>query len=994
MKLRILLQGGAATLAFALLALGTATAQSPGKPTQIPVDVLQYGTQSLEANRIAFERFALHKKRVARNGQQSMLLQERGPSNVGGRTRGIMFDPTDSSHKKVWAGGTTGGLWYNNDITDEESSWKNVSDAWANLSVTSIAADPSDNQKWYVSTGESHAATHFKGAGLWKTTNAGANWTQIPETAIGGAFKHIVKVQVSRNGTLFILTRSFSDESGVWRSTDEGKTWTNVLPGAMGGDFEITGNGDLLATTFVAKEWTGAVYKSSFVDDGAPGTWDNITPAATPQCGQLELAVSPSDANVIYALGSNVIDHTDWGIVTDNGGQSWNFFTPPNELNWSTCEQHAVTGFTDGSGAYKLAATVHPTNPEVLYVGATDIFRTTNKGSSWELIGCHCKCAPLIHADHHTFLFRPGSETEMVLSNDGGVYYSVNAGDVALGEPAYQKRNKNYNVTQFYAAAMENDPGSNYMVAGSQDNGTQAFKAQGYGPTTHIAGGDGLLCFINQNTSKYQVVSSQNNIVFYSTDSGESFTENRENQTVQFENPMEYDKNGSILYMAADNSKLMVTALGKAEKKYAVRDIGLESGSVTALHMSPHVNGRVYVGTSNWSNYILWVSGAVNNNLSIGNQTGNLKLSQVKSIDFGADIDAMLAVGTAHAGQDNQCAIWATGNAGGHWDEKQGDLPVGMQVNYGIFNPTNEDQVMLATEAGLWITGNFSDKFPNWDCFSPNFYVKRLKHRESDGRVAIATYGRGLWTTDIFGASQCKDVHEPNDDWPTNAKTITPGEKVNGTIHKVWDGDFFKFTIEGKPGELGKDVNIYFENKYNAATLVALLKVDPDEKVPEVLASEIANKTVKYSGATPGNYLVWVAGGYSAPETFINCYNLQLEVTAKGKGVLPPDAGAPAGSAAAVNPEWIKEDEWLSKTAKVVLANNATEVHIKAFSLGKPFAVRLVNAAGKPVLEKRVQPNVLGPASFSVPLGKLDAGSYRCKITDGIQTIDRELVKE
>lgn len=34
---------------------------------------------------------------------------ERGPNNVGGRTRALMFDPNDATHKKVWAAGVGGG---------------------------------------------------------------------------------------------------------------------------------------------------------------------------------------------------------------------------------------------------------------------------------------------------------------------------------------------------------------------------------------------------------------------------------------------------------------------------------------------------------------------------------------------------------------------------------------------------------------------------------------------------------------------------------------------------------------------------------------------------------------------------------------------------------------------------------------------------------------------------------------------------------------------
>ena len=36
---------------------------------------------------------------------------ERGPNNVGGRTKALIFDPTDATNKTVIAGGISGGLW-------------------------------------------------------------------------------------------------------------------------------------------------------------------------------------------------------------------------------------------------------------------------------------------------------------------------------------------------------------------------------------------------------------------------------------------------------------------------------------------------------------------------------------------------------------------------------------------------------------------------------------------------------------------------------------------------------------------------------------------------------------------------------------------------------------------------------------------------------------------------------------------------------------------
>lgn len=112
---------------------------------------------------------------------------ERGPYSVGGRTRAILFDPNDVTGKRVFAGGVSGGLWVNNDITNASSEWSPINDFWANLSVVCIASDPNNPQIMYVGTGESSTQDNV-GAGIWKTTNGGATWTQIFAPANTGGF--------------------------------------------------------------------------------------------------------------------------------------------------------------------------------------------------------------------------------------------------------------------------------------------------------------------------------------------------------------------------------------------------------------------------------------------------------------------------------------------------------------------------------------------------------------------------------------------------------------------------------------------------------------------------------------------------------------------------------------------------------------------------------------------------------------------------------------
>lgn len=109
---------------------------------------------------------------------------ERGPKQVGGRTRALMFDPNDANKRKVWSGGVSGGLWVNQNITDANSPWEKVDDFWDNLAITCIVADPLNSQVFYVGTGEGwFNLDAVVGAGIWKSTNGGISWTQLASTA-------------------------------------------------------------------------------------------------------------------------------------------------------------------------------------------------------------------------------------------------------------------------------------------------------------------------------------------------------------------------------------------------------------------------------------------------------------------------------------------------------------------------------------------------------------------------------------------------------------------------------------------------------------------------------------------------------------------------------------------------------------------------------------------------------------------------------------------
>lgn len=76
-----------------------------------------------------------------------------------------------ADYNRVFAGGVSGGLWVNNDITSASSSWTLVPGTGANISVNVIISDPNNSNTFYIGA--------VLGRGIWKSTDSGVNWTNI-----------------------------------------------------------------------------------------------------------------------------------------------------------------------------------------------------------------------------------------------------------------------------------------------------------------------------------------------------------------------------------------------------------------------------------------------------------------------------------------------------------------------------------------------------------------------------------------------------------------------------------------------------------------------------------------------------------------------------------------------------------------------------------------------------------------------------------------------
>ena len=668
---------------------------------------------------------------------------EHGPNNIGGRTRAIMFDPNDETKKKVWAGSVSGGLWYTNDITMSDPVWIKVSDLWENIAITTIAFNPVYTDTFYVGTGEGwNNIDAVRGAGIWKTTNGGASWTHF--FIDSPHFYYIQKIIVHpSNGEVFAATDGPGAYGGIFKSEDGGYNWNSSLQidntSNRATDLELDTDGNIYAAMS-----TDGVYKST--DIGA--SWDKVNTGSngfpTDDFNRLEIATAPSNANVVYAVGSGGSGDDDIGVFvkSTDGGTTWTSVTIP--LNWDNVH------FTRGQAWYDLILAVAPDDATVIYAGGIDLHKSIDSGTNWTMLSAwHTYYANMydleyVHADQHSFAFRPGYPNTAVFGNDGGIHMTTDSGTI------FTAKNSGYNVTQFYSTAIHPTTGEYYFLAGSQDNGTQQFtNASGIVSTYEVTGGDGAYCFIDQTDPNYQITSYIYNNWRISSDGGSSFSNLTDDNTGRFINPADYDDNADILYSAAnaDSIKRIHDVSGSYYSDYMSVTLGSIASHIRASDYSANV---IYVGTSSGSLYK--ISNANSSSPSSTEITGtSFPTAWISCVELGASDSEILVIFSNFG----VTSIWYSVDAGLTWVSKEGDLP-DMPVRWALFNPDNRNEVILATDIGVWSTDDLSVSSPAWTASNSglaNVRVDMLQIRASDGLVTAATHGRGLFSTDDFASS-------------------------------------------------------------------------------------------------------------------------------------------------------------------------------------------------------------------------------------------------
>lgn len=715
--------------------------------------------------------------------------ESRGPKKVSGRVRAIMFDPNDNTDKKVFAGGVSGGIWVNNDITDENTAWTQVAPNMTNFAVCAIAHDPNNTTTFYAGTGEGWGNFDaVRGGGMWKSTDGGTTWTNLASTT---DFDYIFDVVVRDESGVSVVYAAMRDLEGLssngtdlFRSTDGGATWNNVSGNSVR-DLEIAADNILWAG-----DSNGNILRSS---DGT--TWEVKYTSAVTTPRRVEVATAPSDASVVYALIANGNGFGEF-VKSTNNGNGWTGFNGPDDVNDGSVPSN---DFTRGQAWYDFIAAVHPTNSDEVYIGGVNTFKTTDGGSNWTKISswdnARDASVSYVHADIHNILFRPNNNDQMIISSDGGISYVPDLSVIPTSGPdAYTtgifNRNLDFNVTQFYSAAI--DPvNTNGFLGGTQDNGTNWFFEAGLSNTDEIWGGDGGFCFIDQTLDDgtnglYRIVSFTGN-TYYLLDytSGSRVWVQMNSGTGSFINPADYDDTNNILYSYDDIGSITETTLNadNTDQGSGTNFLGSTqnlsipelTSAVNHIRVSPYneSNRAVYFGTVGNKLIKRTADGTVTDISNTAVLSGS-----VSCVDIGATEDELLLTYSNYGVQ----SVWYSTDGGSSWMNKEGNLP-DMPVRWALFNPLDRKEVLLATEVGMWRTLDITAGTVVWEPVSTNMgnvRVDMLQYRESDNLVLAATHGRGMFTAKFTAT-------------PASIDEVLADKKVFTMYPTISKGDFTLF---------------------------------------------------------------------------------------------------------------------------------------------------------------------------------------------------------
>ncbi len=712
--------------------------------------------------------------------------QSIGPGNVGGRTRAIAIDPTDPD--RMFAAGVAGGIWRSHDAG---ASWMPVDDLMLNLAVCTLAIDPTNPDVLYAGTGEGFGNGIFlDGLGIFKSIDGGFSFEQLPATApaVTSAFSYVNDLVISPNDPtrLYAATRH-----GVFRSEDAGGSWNVVLANPFYDGTPPTSNGCTLGCTDIAVRTDSEpdVILAAFGSQQADGLFrsddggDSWVAYSVPSYqGRMTIAISPTDNDRIYLGMADNGGLAQYGrlvgIFRADDGVNFTYVQDPDHrftpwlFSYSSIALGCLTGYPIYSqGWYDQVIAVDPVDPDRLFLGGIDQFRSDDAGVTFGMTGYlffRGQDPPYphyIHVDQHAIVFHPGYDgmgnQTMYVGNDGGLWRTDNARAASTEEecpiaddpgppPAVEwtSLNNGYAVTQFYHGSVAR--GADVYIGGAQDNGSSRVRSTATPDDwEEIFGGDGGYTAIDPTDADVMYVEIQGfPTIEKSIDGGETFTPAVNGITDTdglFITPFAMDPNDPDVLWTGGQRPWRTTD-GAALWRVAGPNFGATS-QMSAIGISPLDGNIVYVGFAN--GYVMRTTDGLSESPSWSLVSSGLPIGAWVSSVAVDPLDPDVAYATySSSGVPH---IHRTEDGGASWTGIDGIAESGVPdipVHWLAVRPNFRSTLYAGTEFGVFASEDTGTTWQPANQGLAHTVVEALAFRDENTLVAFS-FGRGAFVTSL-----------------------------------------------------------------------------------------------------------------------------------------------------------------------------------------------------------------------------------------------------
>jgi PA domain/Immune inhibitor A peptidase M6 len=495
--------------------------------------------------------------------------------------------------------------------------------------------------------------------------------------------------------------------------------------------FENPGSAPLNAQVTGPQVLTNYLVRS--IDGGA--SWTQLTAAnGLPETtiGRGEIGWGPS--GTVYTAFANNGDTTRGLWRSTDGGATWT-------------QAASTAAFIERQGWYDLVTAVAPNDSNRVYLGAVDQFvssdggATITKNSFWNPTGSVAGglIRDYIHADHHSYSFKPGVPTTIYTTSDGGIQRSTDSG-------------ANYFELNFgLNAAMPNNVSvspNGRVMHGTQDNGSHFTQGFDDGVWLEWSGGDGGNTAADQQDSNF-FYSGRPFGDFFGTGTGGTSEADLplavagSNANSLFYAPIAIDpNNGNRLAVGVAGVQFTANARALAGSTWTqiAPPVGF-GGVVNTITISALDGTKAYAGST--AGNLMRITGLGTSN-TVSSMQGNLPAgADISQITVDRDDANHLYVVLADYG--NTPKVYETFNEGTTWTSIQGSLPIVPMFTL-VQVPGVTGQLLLGSEVGLWHGTRVGNGPVTWERFDYGIPFTRVTGITNAGNdMYIAVYGRSAF---------------------------------------------------------------------------------------------------------------------------------------------------------------------------------------------------------------------------------------------------------